>query len=63
MSTLLLGVGLVLCIEGLAFALAPGRLEEALRLLAAMSPENRRLIGLAALAAGVFVVWLSRSVS
>ena len=60
MSTVLLAIGLVLCVEGLVFALAPSRLEDALKALATLSPENRRLLGLAALAAGVLLVWLAR---
>ena len=53
MGALLWAVGLVLCVEGLILALAPSRLEEALELLRRLSPETRRLLGLAALAAGV----------
>lgn len=60
MSLILLGIGLVLVIEGLAFALAPARLEEALALLARLSPEARRLIGLLALTAGLTLIWLAR---
>jgi uncharacterized protein len=60
MSTVFLALGLVLCVEGLVFALAPSRLENALAALASLSPETRRLIGLAALAAGVLLVWIAR---
>ena len=63
MSTVLLAVGLVLVVEGLVFALAPSRLEEVLRALQNMSPETRRTIGLAALAAGVMLVYLSTMIS
>lgn len=61
MSTLLLAIGLVLAVEGLALALAPSRLAEALRLLLSLTPERRRLLGLAALALGVALVWAARS--
>jgi len=61
-ATIILAVGLVLCVEGLVFALAPSRLEDVLDALRKMPPETRRLIGLAALAAGVFLIWLARSV-
>lgn len=61
MSTLLLALGLVLAVEGLALALAPSRMEEAMRLISAMPPETRRLLGLAALAVGVLLVWLARA--
>ncbi|WP_425050075.1 DUF2065 domain-containing protein [Psychromarinibacter sp. S121] len=60
MSTLVLALGLVLCIEGLVFALAPSRIEDLLRSLAELPVETRRAIGLAALAAGVLLVWLAR---
>ncbi len=61
METLLLGIGLVLVIEGLALALLPGRIDEVLDLLRRMAPETRRLAGLAALAAGVALVALARA--
>lgn len=59
MSILLLGLGLVLVIEGLVFALAPNRLEELLEALKQMPLETRRLIGLGSVAAGVALVWLA----
>ena len=62
MSAIILAIGLVLCVEGLVFALAPGRVEDALRVLADMPVETRRLLGLAALAIGVLLVWLTKSV-
>jgi hypothetical protein len=61
-STIILAVGLVLCIEGLVFALAPSRLEDVLKALQQMSPETRRAIGLAALGVGVFLIWLSKTI-
>ncbi len=61
MSLLVLAIGLVLAVEGLALALAPRRMEDALRALAALSPDQRRAIGLGALALGVLLVWLSRT--
>jgi uncharacterized protein YjeT (DUF2065 family) len=55
---LLLGLGMVLVIEGLVFALAPSRLEDMLRLFAQIPVETRRLIGLVAMALGaVLVSW------
>ncbi|GHE92724.1 hypothetical protein GCM10016455_10970 [Aliiroseovarius zhejiangensis] len=59
-STIVLGIGLVLVIEGLVFALAPSRLDDLVAMMAAMSRDQRRLIGLLALALGVVLVWLSR---
>jgi uncharacterized protein YjeT (DUF2065 family) len=58
MTTVLLAIGLVLVIEGLAFALAPSRIEEALRLLAALSADQRRMIGLTLVTAGVGLITL-----
>ncbi|MCK0169924.1 DUF2065 family protein [Aliiroseovarius sp. S1123] len=59
MSLVLLGIGLVLVIEGLVFALAPSRLDDLVQMMAAMSRDQRRMIGLVALALGVLLVWLS----
>ncbi len=59
MSTLLLGLGLVLVIEGLVFALAPNRLEELLEAMKQMPIDTRRMLGLGAVALGVFLVWLA----
>ncbi|MCK0138285.1 DUF2065 domain-containing protein [Aliiroseovarius sp. F47248L] len=60
MSTIVFGIGLVLVIEGLVFALAPSRLDDLVAMMAAMSRDQRRLVGLLALALGVVLVWLSR---
>jgi hypothetical protein len=60
MSLILLALGLVLVVEGLAFALAPSRIDDLLALIAAMSRDRRRALGLAALALGVTLIWLAR---
>ncbi len=60
MSLIVLGLGLVLVIEGLALALAPSRIMDLLAAFAAMPRDRRRMIGLAALAVGVALVWLAR---
>lgn len=57
MSLLLLALGLVLVVEGLVLALLPARLDAILALVASLGPQRRRAIGLAALAAGVALVW------
>jgi hypothetical protein len=59
-STVLLAIGLVLAVEGLALALAPSRMEEALRLIAEMGRDRRRSLGLVALALGVALIWAVR---
>lgn len=60
MSTVLLGLGLVLVIEGLVLALAPLRMEDLLRVLASLSEEQRRMLGLLVVAAGVGLVLVAR---
>lgn len=57
MSHLILALGLVLAVEGLVLALAPRRIEDALRLIASLGLDQRRTIGLLALALGVVLVW------
>lgn len=60
MSDLLVGVGLVLVIEGLLWALAP-RLGARLLEMMAQTPENTvRTAGAVSVAIGVFIVWLVR---
>lgn len=55
---ILMGLGMVLVIEGLVFALAPSRLEDLLRVLQAVPVETRRLIGFCAVALGaVLTSW------
>ena len=63
MATILLGLGLVLVIEGLVFALAPSRLEELVKLIAETPVETRRTLGLVAVAIGVLLVWLAVTLS
>ena len=60
MSDLLVGIGLVLVIEGLLWALAP-RLGARLLETLAETPENTvRTVGATCVAIGVFIVWLVR---
>lgn len=58
MTEILLALGLVLAVEGLVLALAPRRIEDALRVIASLPVDQRRMIGLGALALGVLIVWL-----
>ncbi len=62
MSWIILALGLVLVVEGLAIALAPSRLEEALAMLTRLTRDQRRMLGLGALAVGVALVWLARQI-
>jgi uncharacterized protein YjeT (DUF2065 family) len=63
MTWLLLGLGLVLVIEGLALALAPSRIEQVLAFLASQPADRLRIVGLAAVAIGVLLVWMARRMS
>lgn len=56
MSWLLLGLGLVLMIEGLVYALAPSVVEDLLEALRQLPIDQRRVVGFLALALGVVLV-------
>lgn len=58
-TQLALAAGLMLVAEGLVLALAPRRIEDALRLIASLGLDQRRMIGLLAVALGVALVWLA----
>lgn len=60
MDLILLGLGLVLVFEGLVLALLPNRLEELIQMLNDIPYETRRMMGLVAVAIGVFLIWLTR---
>lgn len=60
MGWALLALGLVLVAEGLLWALAPQLVERMLAALRALSVEERRLAGLAALALGLACIWAAR---
>lgn len=59
LALLLLGVGLVLSLEGLVLALAPSRIDELLDLIRRMPVETRRNLGLGAVALGLALIWLA----
>lgn len=61
MALILWLIGAACVIEGLVLALAPSRIPQLLGLIAAMTVSQRRMAGLAALAAGVALLWLARS--
>lgn len=58
-SDLLLGLGFVAVVEGLALSVAPGRLRSALDALDRIGPERQRFLGLCAVAVGVAVIWFA----
>lgn len=60
MSDLITAIALALALEGTLYALAPGRMKAMLRSVLDMDESVLRGVGLAALAAGVFVIWLVR---
>ena len=59
---ILMGLGMVLVIEGLVFALAPLRFEELLKALSQFSDGQRRTLGLLVVATGVLLVWVAKSI-
>ncbi|MFN4153064.1 MAG: DUF2065 family protein [Paracoccaceae bacterium] len=60
MIWLLLALGLVAVAEGLVLALAPSRLEQVLAMMAGLSVETRRLMGLVSVATGATLIALAR---
>jgi uncharacterized protein YjeT (DUF2065 family) len=61
METAVLALGLVLVVEGLVYALAPSLVEDMLAALRTLSLEQRRLIGLLAMATGLGLVVAARA--
>lgn len=60
MSMFFLAVGLVLVVEGLAYALAPSFIRRMAEQLPRLADEQLRIFGVAALAIGVGLVYLAR---
>lgn len=60
MTDLAVAIGLVLVLEGLLWALAPGFGRKLLEASADVPEQSLRLGGAVAVAAGVLVVWLAR---
>ena len=60
MSNIIVALGLVLVIEGTLWALAPGLGRRLLQAAAETPESNLRLVGAAAVAIGVLVIWLVR---
>jgi uncharacterized protein YjeT (DUF2065 family) len=61
-SDLLTALGLVLVIEGLLYALVPAQLKAMMAAVGKLSDDQMRMGGVAALAVGVALVWLVRTV-
>ncbi|AVO36956.1 DUF2065 domain-containing protein [Pukyongiella litopenaei] len=59
MTNVLLALGLVLIVEGLAWVLAPSLVERMLELLRELPVEARRQLGALALVSGLILLWLA----
>ncbi|WP_407492393.1 DUF2065 domain-containing protein [Pseudooceanicola sp. MF1-13] len=59
-ETAFLALGLVLIVEGLAYALAPSLLERMLEALRSLTEDQRRVMGLGAIALGLLLVWTAK---
>ncbi|THH37379.1 DUF2065 domain-containing protein [Aliishimia ponticola] len=57
MSLLLLSIGMVCIVEGLAYALAPSLVERMLEALRSLPQSAVRQIGLLAVVSGLILVW------
>jgi uncharacterized protein YjeT (DUF2065 family) len=60
MSDIAVALGLVLVIEGALWALAPGLGRKFLEATAEMPESSLRVVGAAAAASGVLLIWLVR---
>jgi uncharacterized protein len=60
MTDFLVAIGLVLVIEGVLFALMPGKAQEAMRQAAETPADMLRVVGLVSAVAGVIVIWVAR---
>ena len=59
-TDILTGIGMVLVIEGLVYALAPSLVERLLEALREMPLDARRNLGLATLVTGIILWWLAK---
>ncbi|WP_299924136.1 DUF2065 domain-containing protein [uncultured Pelagimonas sp.] len=56
-TDILTGIGMLLVIEGLVYALAPSLVERMLEALREMPLDTRRVLGLATVVTGVCILW------
>jgi uncharacterized protein YjeT (DUF2065 family) len=61
MEIALLALGLVLVVEGLVYVLAPSLVEDLLAAMRALTIEQRRLVGLLAVALGLCLIVAARA--
>lgn len=62
LEVILLVLGGALVAEGLFYALFPDQARRMVELMGQVKPETLRIAGLAALALGVLIFWLARTV-
>ena len=60
MSDFVVGIGLVLVIEGLLFAAFPGAAKRAVAAVLESPDHSLRLVGIVSAAIGVVLIWLVR---
>lgn len=60
MGMILLALGLVLIVEGLAWVLAPSLIEQMLEMLRSLSEPARRQIGALAVVSGLILLWCAQ---
>jgi uncharacterized protein YjeT (DUF2065 family) len=58
MKLFILLLGMVLIFEGLPYVAAPESMQSWLKKISEMAPEQLRIMGLAAMATGLFICWL-----
>ncbi|WP_097806023.1 DUF2065 domain-containing protein [Pelagimonas varians] len=58
-ADILTGIGMLLVIEGLVYALAPSLVERLLEALREMSLDARRNFGLLSIVVGLIVLWFA----
>ena len=58
-ATAVFAIGLVLIIEGLAYALAPSLIERMLQMMAETQEQARRIMGALGLVIGLILVWVA----
>jgi uncharacterized protein YjeT (DUF2065 family) len=61
-STLLLALGLVMIVEGLAYALAPSLVERMLELLRSLPESAVRQIGWLVVVSGAILIWTAMQI-
>ena len=61
MTTLLIGVGFLLVVEGLLLALLPNVYEQLVEAINKMPDDQRRMIGLGAAVVGAALLWFTKT--